>query len=653
MPIRRYIRTIGYLLTERRMLIGIMVGLLVLFIGLLLRSEGFSFADETLERYALSRWAFQHPERLLNLRHGPLFVLLSAPFAQFGLRSFLLFNIIVGVASGYMAYRVARELRMKAPLVAVAICCFSPIYMAAMFSGLVELLMGFVAIVATLLYVRQKPLAAAMMASMLPLIRVDGYLLLLAYALYHVVERRYRQMPLLLLGLGLYCAVGLLVCGGAFTPPWAEFGLVHDGLYGTARLWQFAKRSPGYFGIANEIFFVTGFVAALVYLRRARREHMPEVLLVMLPFTLFFVGHSVAGSVGLCGSGAHSRYMVAAVPLMAVMATRGLVLFSLMFQIITKSQGVRRVAFAMAFVSVIIIPLHNDHYPVEDDAMCDMQLRAAALAIAHTPTAGRIFYTDPAMSYFLGLNPFDTVQGRYGLRCPQQPELEMDIGDMLLVDFHSELRSGIGLADALANPNLLLVGLVEPAEPINVLGHRDAIGVFRRTGPAPVNVEHNQQQMRALAMGFEPLVERSFDTDEGLAPSDLVLVGIERSSPNRYLRIDRRTQFALIDTLQLPPASVRPITLQVEMKLSRWEPDENLRFVVELLHNGRRVGRRQTVEFAEPTMPQRNEWVQVQFRLRLRPGEGQQLVAGLWNKRKRGFLVDDYSISIRTDEQGN
>lgn len=647
MRINRHIRLLEQALTERRMLIGVMVGLGVFFSAMLLFSTGFSHPDETLARYALSRWGLRHPEQLLELRNGPLFMLLSAPFAHLGLKSFLLFNVMLGMASGYMSYLMARELRLKAPIVAVAICCFSPIYMASMFSGLMELLMGLVAIVAAWLYLRQRTVPAAMVASLLPLIRVDGYLLLLGFALYHLARGRYRQLPLLLLGLGVFCTVGLL-SGLPFAPPWAELGFVHDGLHGTARLWQFAKRSPGYFGIANEIFFVTGLVAALVALRR-KKGHPDEVLLVVLPFVLYFVGHSVAGSTGLCGSGAHTRYMAAAVPLMAVMATRGLVLFSLMFQILTKSQWVRRVAFAFAFVSVIIIPLYNDNYPLEEGVVNDMHRRAATLALAHVPTAGRMFYTDPTMYYYLGINPFDTVAGRCGLRHPQQPELEMSIGDMLLVDHHSELRWGLGLNDALANPHLLLVGLVEPAEPINVLGHRDAVGVFRRTSPTPANAAYNQQQLQALSQGFTPLVERSFDTDEGLAPHNIDLIGIERSSPNRYLRIDRRTQFALTDTLPLPDTAVGTIVVQVEMKLSRWEPDEDLRLVVERLHHGRRLGRSRIIELAEPIMPQRNEWIQAQYRLRAELDEGQQLVVRLWNKRKRGFMVDDYSISVRAD----
>ena len=647
MRINRHIRLLEQALTERRMLIGVMVGLGVFFSAMLLFSTGFSHPDETLARYALSRWGLRHPEQLLELRNGPLFMLLSAPFAHLGLKSFQLFNVMLGMASGYMSYLMARELRLKAPIVAVAICCFSPIYMASMFSGLMELLMGLVAIVAAWLYLRQRTVPAAMVASLLPLIRVDGYLLLMGFALYHLARGRYRQLPLLLLGLGVFCTVGLL-SGLPFAPPWAELGFVHDGLHGTARLWQFAKRSPGYFGIANEIFFVTGLVAALVTLRR-KKGHPDEVLLVVLPFVLYFVGHSVAGSTGLCGSGAHTRYMAAAVPLMAVMATRGLVLFSLMFQILTKSQWVRRVAFAFAFVSVIIIPLYNDNYPLEEGVVNDMHRRAATLALAHVPTAGRMFYTDPTMYYYLGINPFDTVAGRCGLRHPQQPELEMSIGDMLLVDHHSELRWGLGLNDALANPHLLLVGLVEPAEPINVLGHRDAVGVFRRTSPTPANTAYNQQQLQALSQGFTPLVERSFDTDEGLAPHNIDLIGIERSSPNRYLRIDRRTQFALTDTLPLPDTAVGTIVVQVEMKLSRWEPDEDLRLVVERLHHGRRLGRSRIIELSEPIMPQRNEWIQAQYRLRAELDEGQQLVVRLWNKRKRGFLVDDYSISVRAD----
>lgn len=632
----------------RRTLALLITSILMVFVYILLRSEGFNGGEETLLHYSHSRWAFSNPNFFLDSAAGPIFTLLSAPFAAMGFKMFQLFNILLGLASSYIAYLIAKELKMKSPILAIVICCFTPVFINNLFSGITEVLFGFAVILSSYLLIKNKYTPAAIILSFLPLIRPEGYLLIPIYAGFLIAKKHYKEIAYLFIGFVAYSIIGA-IAGKDFFWLFSDISIGKSNpVYGTGYFLQYIKRSPGFFGIANEIFFVTGLVAGVSLYFRKKKDYSHEFFLVVLPFLVYFFAHSLAWCLGYGNSKGVTQYMVAIVPLMAVMATRGLVLFSLMFEIIFKSKTVRQLALAFAFISIIILPFYTQDFPI-DTSNTDRTIREASLWIKdNTYARNKVYYTDPSFYYYHDINPFDTSIGQNTLHDASKPQDEMNDSDILLVDELFAPPLGFCLIDIINNPNFELLKIFEPEIPNITFERKYMVGVFRKTNASPINIKTNKALLEQLSSNFKTIVSTNFNNP---TEAEFIATNIEteRSSSNRYARISRHTKYSLIDTITLADSVRMPVTLRIEMKQSKEAPDENLVYVVEVHYNGVLVTKKD-FQFSALQQPQKNQWHTVDFHVLLpeiTDPKNTTIVTYIWNKYKKGFLIDDYIIGVK------
>lgn len=648
MGLVKIIRSLSAFFNPRRTLIALLSAITLMFMVLLMHSDGFSGGDNTLLHYHYSRWAFQHPEFFLNLDASPVFTLLSAPFAQMGIKGFQFFNILLALASAYIAYLIAKDFKMKSPALAVVICCFTPLYMENAFSGVVEFLFGFIAIFASYLFIKKHYSFASILLSLLPLVRAEGFLFLPIYAIFLAKKHKHKHIALLFVGFIVYGLIGLFAHKNFFWPLTDIQYTSTTEVFGRGRILQYIKRSPGFFGIPNEIFFVTGLVAGISLYFRKKREYVHEFMLVVLPFVLYMLLHSIAWFFGLGNSTGTARYMIAIVPFMAIMATRGLVLFSLMFEIIFKSVTVRKWALAFACVTVIAIPFYNQTLPVEI-SNSDQAVRTASNWIEHnTYSRPKIFYTSPFFGFSHRLDPFDLDAGQVGLNDPQNPENEIEPDELLVLETYYGKICGLEIDAFVNNPYFELLQVIEPELPTFVFNENYMVMVFRRTIKNDDNIRLNNSKLSQLSAGFTPLLFHDFNqpTDEDFKRLN---IETERSSQNKYLRINRHNRYTLRDTLILPSNAAQPVVLQVDMKISHNNPDEYLRYVVEIFRDDEPVAKK-IFPVEAPGEYARNQWHRALLRVQLpeiAANQNVKLVTYLWNKRKEGFLIDDYSVSVR------
>ncbi len=142
---------------------------------------------------------------LFFLKSRPPLSLLYAPFSGFGLDVFLWLHIAVAALAIPLAAAVARALGQAAPNLVAAAFALSPMMLAAAPSGVgnTDAITG-VLLVLYLLVVRRSPGVAGVVAGMLPLVRAEISIFVLALAAYCTVAGRRR----FLLGLP---AFGLLL----------------------------------------------------------------------------------------------------------------------------------------------------------------------------------------------------------------------------------------------------------------------------------------------------------------------------------------------------------------------------------------------------------------------------------------------------------
>lgn len=629
-------------ISERRLMYALIAVILFIDVAILVLSNGYSGGSYSVMHYQFARWAFTNPENLLNSWANPLFTLTAAPFALLGFKSLQLMNIILGILAGYFAYRVAKELNMKSPLLALVICSFTPVFMITFFGGTTEIMFAFVAILGTFLLIKERFLAGAIVISLLPLIRLDGFILLPVYAIYFIRRRQSRFLPLLLSATVSYSLIGMLFGRNLL---WLFEGVKiwSDGIYGHGSFFQFILRSPGFFGIPNEIFFVTGLVAGLWLYIRERKEYSQEFVLVVLPFVIYFLAHSFAWWQGIGNSQGLSRYMAAIVPFMAVMATRGLYLFAKMFFIIFKSEAVRIGALILGFASIIHIPFAIQNYPVSlsstDWAISD----AAEFIKAKGLESKKIYYTDPTVFYFLDKNPntsnFNWVNSNDQINAMQP-------GDLLLLDVAFASIKGIDMNSVLSSPKLKPKQVFNPETPAQTFGKPYFVALLEHSDFDSLTQLENQKIVSGTQKTYVTLVKYDFDTS---TPTDTITVSTSKINRTAYFRIPKRNRKYLVSETKLDTINpVRPITLKVSYRQFRKTSDENLRYFVEAISNGNTLYKR-IFEIGTPAHANPDEWHDISFIVVLHNIEvTPELIirTGFWNKRKGEFLIDDYRVEV-------
>ncbi|BDX38344.1 hypothetical protein CYCD_16990 [Tenuifilaceae bacterium CYCD] len=642
------IKSIEDFFTERRLLYILLSLILIVFIAILVFSEGYSGGADSLTHYRFARWAFSHPEFYLDHWAKPVFTLLSSPFARLGFKSFQLFNILIGIATGYIAYLVAKELKMRSPILAIVICSFTPVFTINLFSGLTEILFAFTAILTSYLLIKGKYSWGAIVVSFLPLIRTEGIVLLPIYAYFLVHKKHYREIAFMATGFVLYSVVGFFSGKSIF---WLITEMPYKGavdIYGTGSLFQFVKRSPGYFGIPNEIFFVTGLVAGLSLYIREKKEYSKEFLLVVMPFLTYFIAHSISWWSGIGSSLGLNRYMAAIVPFMAVMATRGLYIFAKMFFIIFKLEWVRVAALIIGFASIIHIPFVLQNYPIALDSASKTIKSASEWVKNEKLDSAKIYYTDPIFFYFHNINPFDMAKSQASFNNSTNPAEGLNNGDILIYDEHFSPIAGVNFDKIIANNELKLLRVFDPAIPFAVFQRPYKVAVFQKVDADTSIISGNIKILNGEGQTFTTLA--FYDFDNTIYEPESEYIGSSKIHPNKYLRVKRTREYYLTNDFRLDNINFfSPFEMQVEMKLFVKTPDEKIKYKFEVFRNNKKIITKSfDIETALNSNPE--EWNNIKFKViipEIDNTKGLSIKTSLWNKKRGNYLVDDYKISYR------
>ena len=171
-------------------------------------SPGVYGSTDNVTHFLYSRYAFQYPVFFLHPWARPLYTILSAPFAQFGFKSVQLLNVLLGMATAYYCYRIAKILDIHPSLPVILFVCFMPLYFIMMPTALTEILFSFVLVISFFLFLRRYFVAAAVVISFLPFARSEGFFLLPFYFLAFLYVKKYRAIPFLVVGTLLFSLAG-------------------------------------------------------------------------------------------------------------------------------------------------------------------------------------------------------------------------------------------------------------------------------------------------------------------------------------------------------------------------------------------------------------------------------------------------------------
>ncbi len=441
-----------------------------MLVMLSLLSDGYYGGADNISHYLISRYAFRHPHLFLYAWGRPLYTIISAPFAQFGLPWVKLLNVLLGVMTALVTFRIAGLLKIKQPYLVMIFVCFTPLYFMMMPTALTEILFSFVLVLSVFLYLRSNFIASALVISFLPFARTEGFILLPLFLLALVWARQYRAIPFLAAGVIFFSLLGWHYYHDIF---WVitqfpyPVNYQHPIYNKAGSIWHFLQSRNETLGLPLEILFLGGIATMVLELfsrdREVRHRVYFLIFLVLGPFLLYLAFHSVLYWKAMGGSLGLERVLAAVMPLTALVALKG---YASLENILGKNRYVGGVFMTMIIAIVVVTPFMNNKIPFPLSPE-EKTVREAAGWVKTSPFAGRlIFYTDNNVPYYLGTDPWQKNPATSYLFGDAKYLDTIPAGSLLVWDAHFGANESKVPADSLlASRHLQVIRYFRPGQP--------------------------------------------------------------------------------------------------------------------------------------------------------------------------------------------
>ncbi|MEL6924714.1 MAG: hypothetical protein AAFO94_11770, partial [Bacteroidota bacterium] len=292
----------------------VLISLLVVFvvgIGVIYFFDGTGDVGDSVSHFLYSRFAFDHPRLLLHHWAKPVFVLFTAPFAQFGFEGMKLFNWSVILLAVWLSYRSAQHFSLSQPWLVLPFFLFIPYVMRLGFSGLTEPLFACWLIGGLLLLWKEKQVPGLILLSFLPFVRSEGLIVLGVLGVYLLLRRFWRLLPFLLIGHFVYSVVGAVYYGNMF---WVFKKIPYASMaaYGSGPWHHFIEAlfyvvgAPIYLFVC---FGLLGHLRKIIVEWKSRWSFLEQTLLVYGIFVAYVAAHSVFYFFGIFNSMGLSRVL--------------------------------------------------------------------------------------------------------------------------------------------------------------------------------------------------------------------------------------------------------------------------------------------------------------------------------------------------------
>jgi hypothetical protein len=296
-------------------------------------SKGFLEIDG-ITHYLYARWATHNPAYFVDMWGRPFRTTLYSLPAKFGgLIGVRWTSCALALCVAWVSYLIARDLKLRWPGLAAIALLSQPLTFLHSMSELTELPFALLVGLAFWAYVRRRWLMFALVCSLLPTSRPEGFALLPVIAVVLALHRCWYYVPLLAVPLLVWNHVGWLTYG---KPPGYWHWLISKWPYQGGSAYE-----PGpllkYLGVLPWIIgplvlpaMFIGWVRSLLPVARLRTlkaalaDHRERCLLLvgLIPLPVF-VGYSLLHWLGKMSSSGEPRYLLIVAPLWAVLTAQG------------------------------------------------------------------------------------------------------------------------------------------------------------------------------------------------------------------------------------------------------------------------------------------------------------------------------------------
>ena len=373
---------------------------------------------DSVAHFIYSRDAFLYPKYFFNHWAKPLFVLISAPFAQFGLVGVKLMNVLALTLSLILTYQLARNWRIPHAWLAPFFVVAQHRVLTHTLSGLTEPLFALVLVYCVWLYQREKYFWATLLVSFLPFVRSEGLIIFCVLIVYLTIRRKWQLLPLL--------AVGHIVY--AFAGNWSHKSLLWvfnampygtlEHVWGVGKWNHFILEMPWVTGGFVYFILVVGLLAGLIrlitFLRNKDTFDMNELWLSYGIFVAYFIAHSLFWALGIFGSEGLMRVMLCVAPMIGLICARGA---GLITEGVTRRFPKVRIGYLNALlVALVGLFLYlNLRWKIDFNLHPSQltQVEAAKKYKQKIDKEGYTLYTESMyVDILFGVNPFDDPRQR-------------------------------------------------------------------------------------------------------------------------------------------------------------------------------------------------------------------------------------------------
>lgn len=377
--------------------------------------DGTGDAGDSVQHYLLSRAAFTHPELFFDHWGKPVFILLSAPFAQLGFVGIKIFNVLVTLLTINLTVKVAEKITLPNAWLAALFCLVAPYFMVMIFSGLTEPLFALFLIAAFYLgFCRERWTWAVLLLSFMPFVRSEGMIICGVFGLYLLWKKEWKLLPLFAVGHLVYSVVGGLVLNDFLwiwnKNPYASLNAYVDD---EAHLWDFADKLNYVIGIPLYGLFVIGLLSLFWKKYRNQFAQQLEILLLAVTcFFAFFLAHTFFWYFGVFNSMGLKRVLLGLIPMIGIIALMG---FNAIQELTKKYKGLASFLFYGILIYLVVFPFTKN--PAAIDWSNDMKLKPDQLLaqevgdfVVSQKIAGPetiFYYTHPYLSVTLDVDHAD------------------------------------------------------------------------------------------------------------------------------------------------------------------------------------------------------------------------------------------------------
>jgi hypothetical protein len=459
-------------------------------------SPGLEGGMDSYNHYLIARFSWLHPSELLLDQWGkPLYNILASPFAQFGVKGLVVFNILLLIGSAWMAWLAARKLQFHHAWLAFVCTLASPLFFDNVISGLTEPLNAFLLIFIFYLFVGNRYTLGAIVTGFLPFARSEGYVIMFAIGIYLLVQKEYRTFFLLAVGSVVMNFVGWMVEGDPIwiytTNPYIKYQLeVSDGrvnICGSGSLWHYVEHLRWMMGKTRLVLFITGsLLVVLGYLRRPTSTTMRALFFLAFGvYALYFSVHSIIWYKGLMGSCGYERVMVVIDPLAAILMAYALELFVRyckgMFPRLWMRVVWLFIFLTMAWMLYAPYSIYGHKYPIDISDEQKLFVKAADWYNEQSYENRMKYFLYPYLNMLTGIDPKDHEHFTeiWSFDIKYAP-----VGSIVIWDGHFGPNEGkVPLEQLMSHPDFKLIKSFCPEVPFTTSNNYDfEIYVFERIG---------------------------------------------------------------------------------------------------------------------------------------------------------------------------